>query len=215
VIYHLFVAEDNSTELFSQAQRIHSLMPYSILKNILRFSNPMAMLRGIWDLFLAQPFGQRSLLQRILSVTLNDDIRKLQKDIDILREKIEDDGLCEKIKGYVYADPVIQDGIRKEVVEGKVELITAIMRSEDVKPPLEGKQIIRMHTAFTAWNSAIDAVLVFPSKLIYRKNLFNRIKRLRYMRDLVNFSNYMFDNEINNKLCLFYLKELLRVYCET
>jgi hypothetical protein len=47
VIYHLFVAEDNSAELFAQAQRIHSLLPYSILKNILRFSNPIAMLRGI------------------------------------------------------------------------------------------------------------------------------------------------------------------------
>src|SRR5579871_2407579 len=92
VIYHLFVAEDNSTELFAQAQRIHGLMPYSILKNILRFSNPMAMLRGVLDLFLAQPFGQRSLLQRILSITLNDDIQKLQKNIDVLCEKIADDG---------------------------------------------------------------------------------------------------------------------------
>src|SRR5271168_5300260 len=84
VIYHLFIADDNSQELFAQAQRIHSLLPYSILKNILRFSNPMAMLRGILDLFLAQPFGQRSLLQRILSITLTDDIQKIQKNIDVL-----------------------------------------------------------------------------------------------------------------------------------
>jgi hypothetical protein len=52
VIYHLFVAEDNSTELFAQAQRIHGLMPYSILKNILRFSNPIAMLRGLFPIMV-------------------------------------------------------------------------------------------------------------------------------------------------------------------
>ncbi len=35
-IYHLFVAEDNSSELFSQAKRIHGLMPYTLLRNLLR-----------------------------------------------------------------------------------------------------------------------------------------------------------------------------------
>src|SRR5271170_8098107 len=123
VIYHLFIAEDNSTELFAQAQRIHSLMPYSILKNILRFSNPMAMLRGVLDLFLAQPFGQRSLLQRILSVTLSDDIHKIQKNIDTLRATIGDDALCDKLKNYVHADPAIQEPIRKEAADGEAELI--------------------------------------------------------------------------------------------
>jgi hypothetical protein len=133
-------------------------MPYSILKNILRFSNPMAMLRGVLDLFLAQPFGQRSLLQRILSVTLNDDIKKITKNIDDLRAKIEDDALCDKLKNYVYADPVIQDPIRQEAADGATELITAILRSEDLKPTLDGKQIIRMHAAYLAWVSAVDAV---------------------------------------------------------
>src|SRR5256714_11161820 len=32
-IYHLFLAEDNSPELFAQAKKIHSLIPYSVLKN--------------------------------------------------------------------------------------------------------------------------------------------------------------------------------------
>jgi hypothetical protein len=118
----------------------------------------MAMLRGVLDLFLAQPFGQRSLLQRILSVTLNDDIKKLTKNIDDLRAKIEDDALCDKLKNYVYADPVIQDPIRQETVDGETELITAILRSEDLKPALDRKQIIRMHTAYLAWVSAVDAV---------------------------------------------------------
>lgn len=35
-----------------------------MLKGVLRISNPVAMVRGILDLFLAQPFGGRSLMQR-------------------------------------------------------------------------------------------------------------------------------------------------------
>jgi len=41
-------------------------------------------------------------------------------------------------------------------------LITAILRSEDIDPQLDAKQIIRMHSAFLAWNSAVDAVPPYP-----------------------------------------------------
>ncbi|KAG9833220.1 hypothetical protein KCU77_g12587, partial [Aureobasidium melanogenum] len=64
VIYHLFLAEDNSPELFAQAKRIHSLIPYTALKQVIRFANPAAVMAGVLDLFLAQPFGAKSLLQR-------------------------------------------------------------------------------------------------------------------------------------------------------
>lgn len=40
------------------------MMPYLVMKGILKISNPVAMIRGILDLFTAQPFGGRSLLQR-------------------------------------------------------------------------------------------------------------------------------------------------------
>lgn len=124
----------------------------------------MAMLRGILDLFLAQPFGQKSLIQRILTIALNDDIHKIQKNIDMLREKIADDALCDKLKSYVYADVAVQEPIRQEVEDGKMELITAILRSEDIQPILDGKQIIRMHAALIAWNSVIDDVCIEPFK---------------------------------------------------
>jgi Domain of unknown function in PX-proteins (DUF3818) len=116
----------------------------------------MAMLRGILDLFLAQPFGQRSLLQRILSITLNDDIRKLQKSLDILKSQIDDEDMCDKVRNYVYADVSIQDSLRKEVEDGSTELIPAIMRCEDIPPYLSTKQILRMHSAFVSWTSAVD-----------------------------------------------------------
>ncbi|KAG7139487.1 PX domain-containing protein like [Verticillium longisporum] len=55
-IYHLFLAEDNSPELFAQAKRIHSLIPYTVMKNVIRIANPAAVMSGVLDIFLAQPF---------------------------------------------------------------------------------------------------------------------------------------------------------------
>lgn len=82
-MFHQFVASDNSSETFASLKRIHGLMPYFMLKTVLKVSNPIAMIRGgyfrwflhgslkhnykpkgVLDLFLAQPFGGRSLLQR-------------------------------------------------------------------------------------------------------------------------------------------------------
>ena len=45
---------------------------------------------GVLDLFLAQPFGTRSLLQRIFSQAINDGIRQHQKSVDDLTAKIQD-----------------------------------------------------------------------------------------------------------------------------
>lgn len=63
-VFQLFVAADGASETFAQLKRVHGLMPYFMLKGILKISNPVAMIRGILDLFLARPFGGQSLLQR-------------------------------------------------------------------------------------------------------------------------------------------------------
>lgn len=74
------MASDDASETFAGLKRIHGLMPYFMLKTALKITNPVGMIRSkcnkviIWplflhriavlDLFLAQPFGGRSLLQR-------------------------------------------------------------------------------------------------------------------------------------------------------
>lgn len=63
-IFQHYVAADSAPENFASLKRLHGLMPYFVLKGILKISNPVAMIRGFLDLFLAQPFGGRSLLQR-------------------------------------------------------------------------------------------------------------------------------------------------------
>lgn len=63
-IFQVFVASDTASDTLTNLKRLHGLMPYFVLKGILKISNPMAMIRGVLDLFLARPFGGQSLVQR-------------------------------------------------------------------------------------------------------------------------------------------------------
>lgn len=160
VIYHLFLAEDNSPELFAQAKRIHSLIPYTALKQVIRFANPAAVMAGVLDLFLAQPFGAKSLLQRIFSLALGDSIRTVQKSIDGLALKINEPVFCEKIKNYNQCDQGLKDAIRIEAAQDDIDLLVAILRSEDIKPELKPEEIGRAFNAYVAWNSAVENVSI-------------------------------------------------------
>lgn len=111
-IYHIFLAEDNSPELFAQAKRIHSLVPYGALKNVIRIANPAAVMKGVLDLFLAQPFGTKSLMQRVLAMALDDSVKTVQRSIDSLLTKIDDPVLCQKIKAFTEAPEEIKNEMR-------------------------------------------------------------------------------------------------------
>jgi hypothetical protein len=156
-IYHLFLAEDNSPELFAQLKRIHSLVPYGVLKNVIRIANPAAVMSGVLDLFLAQPFGARSLLQRIFGMAIHDGVSSVQKSIDTLAStKIKDDILCAKIKAYVQADEGVKDVVRQEAVNEDVDVVITILRSDFFKPELNPQQVEKVFNAYVAWNNAVE-----------------------------------------------------------
>ncbi|KAF4998497.1 hypothetical protein FGRMN_3116 [Fusarium graminum] len=158
VIYHLFLAEDNSPELFAQAKRIHSLIPYSVMKNVIRIANPAAVMSGVLDIFLAQPFGTRSLMQRIFSLTLHDGIKSFQKSIDILATKIDDPVFSKKLYDYTHAEEHIKIAIREEAEADNVDLIVAVLRSDLIEPGLNGEQIQRLYNAYVAFNNAVENI---------------------------------------------------------
>ncbi|EFQ26331.1 PX domain-containing protein [Colletotrichum graminicola] len=157
-IYHLFLAEDNSPELFAQAKRIHSLIPYTVIKNVIRIANPAAVMSGILDVFLAQPFGTRSLLQRIFSLTLNDGIKSFQKSIDTLAAKIGDEVFTKKLKMYTEAEEHIKLAIREEAAAEEMDLIVVILRSDFLEPSLTSDQIGRLYNAYVAFNNAVENI---------------------------------------------------------
>ena len=157
-IYHLFLAEDNSPELFSQAKRIHSLIPYTIMKNVIRVANPAAVMSNVLDIFLAQPFGARSLMQRIFSLTLNDGIKNFQRSIDALAEKIGDPVFVEKLKKFTEQEDAVKFAIRDEAVSDEIDIIVVILRSDLIEPSLAPSQIERLYNAYVAFNNAVENV---------------------------------------------------------
>ena len=157
-IYHLFLAEDNSPELFAQAKRIHSMIPYTALKQVIRFANPALVMSGVLDLFLAQPFGSRSLAQRAFGLAINDGIRAMQKSIDSLAAKIDEPLLCKKLEAFTMLDEPIKNSIRAEAASDQEDLIVTILRSEYLEPELSPEQVGRVINAYVAWNAAVENV---------------------------------------------------------
>jgi hypothetical protein len=174
-IYHLFLAEDNSPELFAQAKKIHSMIPYTIIKNAIRIANPAAVMSSILDIFLAQPFGARSLMQRIFSLTLNDGIRSFQKSIDALQTKIGDPIFCEKLKKFSDGPEHVKTTIRNEAESDGVDLIVAILRSDLIEPALTSTQIGKIFNAYVAWNNAVENV---DEEMKQGAQLFSYLKQL-------------------------------------
>lgn len=157
-IYHLFLAEDNSPELFAQARQIHSLLPYTVMKNVIRIANPAAVMSGVLDLFLAQPFGARSLLQRIFSTTLSNGIKSQQKSVDALAARVGEPVFVNKLKQFVEAPEAIKQHLRDEAEREQNDLVVIIIRSEHFAPALTAPQIQRIFNSYVAWTSAVEQV---------------------------------------------------------
>jgi len=174
-LYHLFLAEDNSAELFAQAKRIHSLVPYSALKQVIRFTNPAAVMASVLDIFMAQPLGTKSLLQRIFGLAVGDGIRSLQRSIDTLTAKIEEPELTGKILDYTAAPEEIKRQIREEAKEDQVDLLVKVLQSDNIEPRLSTEQVGRVFNAYVAWNNAVENV---DEEMRQGAELFARLKQL-------------------------------------
>jgi hypothetical protein len=142
-LFHIFVGGDTSSDIFGQLKRIHGLMPYFVLRGILRISNPVSMIRGVLDLFLAQPFGQRSLAQRMLTSSIQEEVRELGQMAERIASKIEDDLLCERVRSYVHAPFEFQKALRDESERDHLDLMTVILKCNslpgippNIPPPL-------------------------------------------------------------------------------
>ncbi|KAL5612365.1 hypothetical protein BROUX41_000103 [Berkeleyomyces rouxiae] len=214
-IYHIFLAEDNSPEIFAQAKRIHSLIPYTVLKNVIRIANPAAVMSSVLDIFLAQPFGTRSLMQRIFSLTLHDGIKSFQKSIDTLAQKIDDDVLVNKIKAYTEASDEVKDNIR---FDGESEdLIVAILRSDELPGRLTGEQMVRLFNAYRAFNSAVEDVCDDSQKsnaqlFSYMKQLLKLCTRQRDKSMMLRLIEEPVTLQLFRDLFTIFYEPLVRVY---
>ncbi|KAI0771644.1 hypothetical protein BD413DRAFT_625140 [Trametes elegans] len=148
-VFHHFVASDSASESFAGLKRIHGLMPYFMLKAALKISNPMGMIRGVLDLFLAQPFGGRSLLQRMFTGQLMEEARALEEDIDAVRDKVDDPIMCEKVRLFVYAPREIQAVYKADAAAENMHVLAVVLRSGE-QPALSRGQMQRVMRAHRA-----------------------------------------------------------------
>ena len=147
-IYQLFLGSDQSSAIFAQFKRVHGMMPYFMMRQILKISNPVAMIRSAMDLFLARPFGAASLLQRIFSGGIDSEVKELRDDMHKVEEKVEDPILCERVKRYVSSSRAIQQRYRKEAQQENLDILTIMMRSRDEGfPSLSPQSLQRVHRA--------------------------------------------------------------------
>ncbi|KAF8246063.1 hypothetical protein K440DRAFT_554225 [Wilcoxina mikolae CBS 423.85] len=209
-IYHLFLAEDNSAELFAQGKRIHSLIPYTILKNIIRITNPAAVMSGVLDLFLATPFKSRSLMQRVLGMAIHDGIRHIQKSVDTLVDKIGDPLLCEKLKAFTQADDNIKNKIRQQALAENMDLVVVVLQSEYLGSELEPKQNEKVFNAYVAYMSAVhnihDEIKNSAQYFAYLKQLLKLYTRQR--------DKQMMQAMIEEPVTLQLFRDLFRIFYE-
>ncbi|EPE36382.1 PX [Glarea lozoyensis ATCC 20868] len=209
-LYHLFLAEDNSPELFAQMKKIHSMIPYTLIKTAIRIANPAAVMASVLDIFLARPLGSKSLMQRIFSYTLNDGIRSYQKSVESLYNKIEEPVFCDKLKLFCYSDENTKNVIRNESETEGVDLIIAILRSEDLEPALNGAQIGKIYNAWVAWNNAVDNV---DEEMKQGAQLFSYLKQLLKLYTRQRDKEMML-SMIEEPVTLQLLKDLFTIFYE-
>ncbi|KAF8812463.1 hypothetical protein BYT27DRAFT_7182909 [Phlegmacium glaucopus] len=152
-VFHHFVASDDASESFASLKRIHGLMPYFMLKTALKISNPISMIRSILDLFLAQPFGGRSLLQRMFTSSLVEEVKSLEEEIEAVKDKVDDPVMCAKMRQFVYAPREIQAMFKDDAASEGMNLITIVLRSseEPVLSRVQMHRLARAHKAHTAY----------------------------------------------------------------
>jgi len=149
-IYQIFLGSDNSSASFAQLKRMHAMIPYWAMRGVLKISNPVAMIRGVLDLFLARPFGATSLVQRMFSSGLYEEIREFKEDLEKVAAKIGDQRLCEKVKTFVEAPREIQEFFESDAKSENIDLIAVILRSPE-GPHLDKATYQRIQRASQAY----------------------------------------------------------------
>ncbi|WFD34164.1 hypothetical protein MCUN1_001000 [Malassezia cuniculi] len=149
-MFSAFASSDSASSNFAQLKYMHSIMPYFVIRGILRISNPVSMIRAMIDLFLAQPFGQKSLLQRMFSGRLHEEIDSLNELSERVLDKIGDTHFGVKIVEYIASPADVQDVYRGQVATERIDIMTAIMRSP-IGGPLEAHQVHQIVRASRAY----------------------------------------------------------------
>ncbi|KAI9267117.1 hypothetical protein EDC94DRAFT_657495 [Helicostylum pulchrum] len=141
-LHKQFVTSDIASENLNNLCRTHALIPYKTMAVILKFSNPMSMVKGILDLFLAQPFGGRSLFQRIIISNMNEESKSFQKDIEFLESKIQDKMVCKKL--YHAVRTIVPENDKFRDGDSDMMEVLSLLENDTIEPVLDDQQKSRI-----------------------------------------------------------------------
>ncbi|KAI9591969.1 hypothetical protein BDF19DRAFT_453198 [Syncephalis fuscata] len=140
-LYTNFYSSDDSPAKLASLKRTNGMIPFRALRTVLKISNPARMAKGVTDLFLARPFGQRSVLQRIIATNINDSLRELETDIEKLEREIGDLAICHKIEKYIN-HPNTQYTDDHDMSDD--ELLMRLLHDNSIAPQLHQIQLERI-----------------------------------------------------------------------
>lgn len=102
---------------------------------------------------MAQPFGKQSLLQRMFTSSLMEEVKELEENIAAVEDKIDDPVICEKVRQYISASKEIQAIYKADAAEENINVLAVVLRSGDA-PMLSRPQlnrVMRCHRAYVAY----------------------------------------------------------------
>lgn len=149
-LFTMFVGRDSSSSAFAQLKYMHSVMPYFMVRSILKISNPIAMMRSFLDLFLVQPFGQKSLVQRMFTGRLQEEISEMKQLSHNVQTKVPDPLFCQKVDAYVSMTHGMQQLFNEQAAAEQVDELTVVLRSP-LYCELNERQLQRISRASVAY----------------------------------------------------------------
>ena len=131
----------------------------------MRFANPIALFPRILDIFMAQPFGNRSLLQHMFGMAIQEGINNIQKSITVLEtQRIQEPDFPQVIRAYVEADDVAKAEVKSLGFYEDIDIVYALIKKStdaDWCPSdisLSHDQLALAEESHAAWRSAVENV---------------------------------------------------------
>lgn len=131
-LFQVFLTQDNSNELLNLLKRFHRTFPYTVMYNLLKFTNPMSMVSKIISfLLMTIPGTKKSLLSMIFIMLLDDDLSGYDTEINELKLKLSDyPHTVRAIEAYV-DDKLIEESFDvdenlREILDHHVKEVTAL-----------------------------------------------------------------------------------------
>ncbi|SCV71000.1 BQ2448_3762 [Microbotryum intermedium] len=152
-LYDLFVGGEASGPIFTKLKALHAAFPYFLVKQAFKIGRSKTMAKYLQDILLARPFGSKSLLQKILAITLDDDPAALLEQIARYRQRIGSATMTEKLDIFAHETREKKEVVRQYAEENGIELVLAIVRGADEPrlPAYELERVVRASKRYRAF----------------------------------------------------------------